>query len=263
MKHGTEEEKSDNTSHKKNSEDQFLKIISELSEEVRKLKENRQPVSFPTTQGMTADDIAKLIEASAKGYKSGERDGNIDYAKGIREEDIPADDYDEKGVRFCAPNVGYVISSDRRKGHEVVLPYNKATIFFEYQATKRMQQGKYESVSPYCAYTSHSKKEIEWLRNHTHYNVMFYESATQALSQDVERMKKMTRIMTLLNHYTVPELLKRCTEYGVAKGENADVMRGHLALAMADKEVESERVKIQKRAEETFAEALMVGKSNQ
>lgn len=239
-----------------------MKIVADLSEKINKLEANKQPVSFPTQQPLSAEDIAKLIEASARGYKSAERDSGINYADGIREEDVPADDYDEVGVRFCAPNVGYVISSDRRKGHDVVLPYNKKSIYFEYQATRRMQQGKYEAVSPYCAYTSHSKKEIEWLRKHTHYNIMFYESATQAISHDVERIKRVARIMTLLGHYTVPELLKRCTEYGVQKTEDPAAMRGHLALAMADKELDSEKTVSQRRAQETHAEALLVGKAN-
>lgn len=237
--------------------EQVLKLVADLQAQVAELKKgNAQPLAFPTTQGMSTDDIAKLIAAAVN-----TRDRDLDFQAGIKEEDIPEGDYLDKPIRFCAPFAGYVIVDDTRKGHRVLLPYNKKSIFFEYVATRRVQQGKYESTAPYSIYECKSQKEAEWLRSHSLYNTLFYETSTQAVSMDVVKMQKLARIMTILQRYEFHDLIKRCKEYNVAVGEDPAAMRANLAYAMVDSELKSEQLAAERLLGDTAKEAMIVGKS--
>lgn len=239
------------------SNEQMMNVIKDLQETVAKLQKTNQPIATQTKEGMSLDDITKVIQASVN-----TRDRDLNYEGGIKEEDIPVDDFIDEGIRFCAPSGGYVIVDDRRKGHRVLIPYNKPHIFFEYEATRRVQQGKYETIAPYSVYISKSKKEAEWLRNHSHYNVLFYESATDAVSADVIRMQKLARMMTLLQHYSLPDLIKRCREYSIAPSEEPSKMRSQLAHAMVDIEIQSALSTTEKLLHETNKTALLVGKGD-
>lgn len=238
------------------SNEQLMNVVKDLQATVKKLQDDKQPISTQTTQGLSLDDVTKIIQASVN-----TRDKDRDYQAGINEEDIPLDDYIDNGVRFCAPSGGYVIVDDRRKGHRVLLPYNKPHVFFEYEATRRMQQGKYETLAPYSVYISKSKKEVEWLRNHSHYNVLFYESANAATSVDVLKMQRLAKIMTLMQHYSLPELIKRCREYNISPGEDPTRMRADLAHAMVEVEMQNETKTKERMLDETNKIAKLVGKA--
>lgn len=251
------EEKTDSKKEQESIENaQLRKMIATLTEKMEKIEADNanRSINVPINAGMSGDDIAKIVKAAISKEKE------IDYNSGIDEVDIPVEDFDEIGVRFCAPFTGYVISDDKRKGHRVVLPYGKKQVFFEYQAARRVMQGRFEAIAPYSAYTSHSKKEIEWLKAHRLYNIFFYESATMAANSDVMRMQKLARIMTVLQNYDFLELIRVCGQYGVAKGEDAAVMRSHLAFEMVEREIESEKNAAQKSLDETFKAEKLLGR---
>lgn len=229
--------------------EELLKLVTKLSakvDEMEKQKLQNGPV-------LDADAIVKIIQATRK-----ETDKDLDYQGGIREEEIPKDDWDEKGVRFCTPFVGYCLVDDTRKGHRVTLPYGKKMIFFEYGATRRMQQGKYEGVSVYSAYTSHSKLEIEWIRKHSKFGTYFYESSTQAMNADAQKAQRLSKIMTVLQNYEMDSLMKRCKEYGVVMGEDASVMRSHLAFKMMEAEIKLETEQMEKNFQDQYKTQLML-----
>jgi hypothetical protein len=260
MKTGEENTEKGNQNEKEQQNagnDQVMNLVKQLQQEIAALKSTNQPISAPTN-GLGIDDITKIIQASVN-----TRDRDLNYEAGIKEEDIPVDDFIEPGVRFCAPFVGYVIVDDRRKGHRVLLPYNKPSIFFEYGATRRIQQGKYEAVAPYSVYTSKSKKEIQWLRDHSHYNIFFYESSTAAVGADVIRMQKTARVMTVLQHYTLHDLIKRCREYNVAPSEDPASMRSQLVQVMVDVEIKSEQSATERILSETHKHMILAGKRDE
>lgn len=205
--------------------------------------------------GMTADDIAKLIQSAVSSNRDKEKE--IDYEAGIQEEQIPVDDFDKEGVRFCSPNIGYVIVDDVRKGHRVKLPFGKKMIFFDYANTRKIQQGKYQTAQAFSVYTSHSKRITQWLREHSKYNIFFYESHQQAINADASRIQTLSKIMTVLQNYEVPDILKRCDEYGVPKGEDWRAMRLQLAYAMAQREEEVAAKTTAVRLDDLRKESLM------
>jgi hypothetical protein len=231
--------------------------VAALTEMVLKLRKELNEVKLSNTQvgpGSNVDLVKALAEFSAAQDKA--RD--LDYKGGIDVKDIPLDDYDEEGVTFCAPFTGYVISSDRRQGHEVNLPYNKDYILFGHQGTKPVQDGKHVKLMSLCTYRSQSKKEIEWLRSYTFFNTIVYESTRGVMNFDVLRAQKLAKIMTMLTNFEMPSIIARCKEYSVPIDQDVSVMRTNLAMKMADAELVRDQDSTQKRLVELEKEKLLL-----
>jgi hypothetical protein len=210
--------------------------IKELVKQVKELTGKVQGMQMKSSSsGVSADVIAAAVEGVLKAKSQVEN-----YEGGIQEEQIPADDYDPKGVRFCYPSAGYVLTDDIRQGRVVNLPYNKKVIFFECAAEKHIKQGKYNEIAYVSTYTSHSKKEIEWIRKHSLYGAVIFESANEAMNQKAILASKIAKIMEVVQNYTYPDLLKRCDEYGVTKSEDPAILRANLAYKMADKQADED-----------------------
>lgn len=219
----------------------LIDLVKSMQGEITALKKQQ----LNPKAGIQPEDLVKIMaQFSAESRKATEKD----YRNGIQEEDIPLEDIDEKGITFCAPFLGYAITDDRRKGFRVLLPYNKEVIFFGYQGeTRRFSTGKEEVLSVFSTYTSKSKKEQEWLRNHTFFNTMFYESTEGAKNFDIIKAQKLSRIMTAVSHFELPALIARCKEYGIPINKDKDIMRPMLAMKMAEIELQSEQNSTQRR----------------
>jgi len=218
----------------------LLKKISELTKTVETLKASKG-------ESANQDTIASVVEGAIRASNSSK-----DFSQGIQEEQIPLDDYNETGVRFCYPSSGYIVADDRRKGQIVKLPYNKEFIYFSHIMTRIIQQGKYGQTAPVCAYVSHSNKEIKWLREHTLYGTLIFETTTAAMNKTAEVAMKIANVMSVVQEYSFVDLLKRCTEYNIEKTDNADVMRANLAFAMADRATQNERAVTQRMLEDNY-----------
>lgn len=232
---GTDENTTENN-YGSLSQEQLVNLVKDLAGKVEILsKEKEKPIAMETN-GLSAEAMATIIKAIQE--KGDAKD--LDFQGGIKEEQIPLDDYLKEGVRFVAPAAGYVVVDDVRMGYRVLLPYNKSSIYFAYEATKRQEQGKNTTLAPYSTYTSHSQKEVDWLRKHTYFGTMFYDSANLAVSSDLIRMTKLSRIMTVLKDMEYPDIVKMCTQHELQKSEDASQMRMALAVKMVDIELASE-----------------------
>lgn len=210
--------------------------VAILTDLVYSLQKELKEIKLGNTQMAPGSnlDLAKLLGDFSAAQDNAK---NLDFQAGIREEDIPADDYDEEGVLFCAPFTGYAIADDRRKGHRVMLPYNKPFIIFEFEGVKPIQEGKHTKLMNMCKYRSQSKKEIEWLRNYTFFNTHIYESTRGVVNFDVLKAQKLARIMTHLSNFQMPALIQGCKEHNIPVSDDVAVMRTQLAMKMADAEL--------------------------
>lgn len=230
--------------------EQLIKLVKTLQTELKEVKEKATQ-----NQSMDAVSMAKMF-ATFQAEKSNIE--KIDYEAGIRSEDIPVEDYDEKGVTFSAPFTGYCIVDDMRKGHRVVLPFGKKFIVFGHAGTNKQQQGKHTQLVSMCNYTSHSKKETQWLRDHTYYNAVFYETIKGAMSMDVMKAQRIARILTSLASFELDSIIRRCREYQLPITDNLATMRAALAMRMADVEANSEKVATETRLAEIEKEKALL-----
>lgn len=250
----TGDEKEENQSP---SDIEVLKnLVLQLQQENKDINKKFQEVILANASGSPASMVKVLAEYTA----ALDKEKNIDFRAGIRAEDIPKDDYDENGVTFCAPFTGYAIADDRRQGHHVLLPYNKEYIFFEFQGKSERQVGKHIQLMNFSTYRSQSKKEIQWLREHTFFNTMFYESTRGVANFDVQRAMKLSRIMTTVTNFEMPQVMARAKEYGIAVDQDLYVMKTMLAMKMADRELESELTSRERRLAELEKEKMLLQK---
>ncbi len=188
-----------------------------------------------------------------------------DYQNGIRAEEIPADDYLEEPVVFTVPAAGYLISGDMRQGFQVKLPFGKPFIFFEFHANKRFWSGgsKEEQIMPFAKYVSHSKAEVKFLKEHSLFNVEFYESFTLVKDNDMQRLKKMSKIMNGVRAMDPPNLIKACKAHGVQITSDYEIMRSQVTQRMVEKEIASERISAKSEADRVFKEQeLLINAGN-
>lgn len=238
------------------SNEELLKIIKTQSDQFNALQEQVKSLQEKQTSLGSAEVLAQALAS----FASKQKEKDLDYEAGIPEEEIPEGDFIKEGVRFCAPFVGYVISDDKRKGQRVILPYGKKIIEFDYTATRVTQSGKHQNSHPISAYISRSHKEVEWLRKHSLYGIMFYETTTEAANADAI---KATRLATIMNHikdYEMPDLMARAQENGVAINEDTSRMRMNLAFKILEKELEAEQLQVSKTLEENFRASVLAGK---
>ncbi len=237
---------------------EILQKLSEVQSELTAMKAQPQAVQN-SGSGLNDLDIAKIAAIIAQTQKALVTK-DPDYENGVQEEDVPLEDWDEKGVRFCCPLVGYLIQDDIRKGHRVKLPYNKKEVFFNYAATRITGVGKHNQTAAISVFRSNSHKLTKWLREHTLYGSMFYETSTEAINSDASKALRMASIMRHLQSLEVHDLFRRCKDYGLDASEDAGVMRGKIAYAMIEKEIETEATRSKMALDDTYKSTLLLGR---
>lgn len=254
LKSGDLKNNENNSEEKKISSNDIESLTGIVLALQKELKETKQNLAL----NQTGFDPTMMAKFAAELNQQNKKAEDLDYSEGIKSEDIPLDDYIENGITFCAPFSGYAIADDRRQGHLIRLPYNKKFIFFDYQGQRKFQQGKYIQLMVFSTYTSKSKKEIQWLREHTFFGTMFYESTKDIESFDVQRAQKLARIMNMLTQFELPQIISRCKEYGVPIGQDISVMRSMLAMEMSKRELDSEKTAKQRNIEEAEKEKKLL-----
>ena len=239
--------------NEKNKANNLEELVLRLQKQIADMQSNQTQQAAPAGNfgGMNPEQFQKFMDAVTNTKKE------VNYEEGVYEEQIPVDDFHEEGVRFCVPSTGYVMSCDMRKGKIVKLPWNKKTIFFDHEATKKINQGKYKTIAPIASYRSHSKKEIQWIRDHSMYGVLIYESTNSAMNADMLKIQKLSRLIMVLKNVEFVDILKYCKNYNITPSDDANEMRFRIAHAMADRELASEGIMTKNMLETSSKEALV------
>lgn len=238
--------KMDNEEEQKSTAELTAMVLN-LTKELAELKKNGNPQVSQLPGGMSLEQFTDIIKA----VKERPDVEKFEVGKFVAESDIPKDDYDEKGVIFCAYSTGYVIVDDVRKGLAVRTPYGNK-IFFMYQASKRTRGQKGEELNTYSQYVSHSKREQQWLRDHRFFGAIFFESAKEALSVDAQKAQRLLKFINALMAMDQHGIVKRCREYSVPISDDFRVMRIKLAYKMVEREMDEETASSTKKVEEQF-----------
>lgn len=218
----------------------LMQQLKEMQKEITELKSKGMPPAI--AGGVNDDQFAKLLTALTKAIKEKPDNEKLDISKGfIDPADIDPNDFLENGQQFFANTTGYVIVDDIRQGFPVSTPF-KNIIIFRYQATQRIKgNGKEEQLQNFSTYVSHSKKEVQWLRDHRYFGVAFFETAAQALNTDVKIAQRMLKFMTAINSMGNYDLMRRAKEYGLPTTNDTKTLRVLLATKLAENEELSEK----------------------
>ena len=181
--------------------------------------------------GLSPDQFSTLMAEMLKVSKNKEEDTASAYSY-TKEENIDPDDFDEKGVIFCGYSTGYVIVDDVRNGHNVLPPFKKPILFgFMGMRKTRNQQGR-EVLNTFCSFTSKSKKEQKWLREHRYFGIKFFETHMEALAMDADKGQKLMHYVDVCMGYDQAQLMTLCKQFGVGIHSDVMIMRKNLAVKM-------------------------------
>lgn len=248
----------ENNNSQVNREEEILKQLKLAQDqlkanqtEIAALKNNQQQGQ----SGITAEQLAQILSVVTK-----KQEEELDLSAGVVAEKIPVEDIDDKGVTFYAPLSGYVISGDTRQGISVKLPWGKKNIFFEHLHTRKIKTDKGEEVAPLSRYHSHSKKEIEWLRGHSFFNIIFHESSSTMKNLEEARAARLADILIGIKGLSLHEIVKRCHAEGLGVNDNIEDMRSHLAYKMFEREVSLDQDVLKTKAENVEKQKQLLNK---
>lgn len=252
LKTGEVPKESNSEKESKTLEHEQSRIIAEMRLELEALKKN-QMFSPAAVGGISAEQLKEILQVVTQ-----KKEEELDLSQGVVAEKIPKEDFNPEGVRFYAPLAGYVISGDKRNGHSVKLPWGKKSIFFEHLHTRKIQSGKYQEVSPLSMYISHSKKEIEWLREHSYCGIIFYEGSQEIKNREALKSARLADIMVYLKNLELPQLTKKCHESGVGISDDVAVMRTNLAFKLFTDEKDKEELFTKSSLEEADKASVLL-----
>lgn len=228
----------------------LFQLLKEQQAETAELRKQLAGVQ----SGITSQSLIDVVRAVREGDKD-----EIGMVDAIRPDQIPEEDFDEKGVVFTCPKVGYLITGDLRKGFPIKLPYNMKYVFFEYSGNKQYyDQGGKKAISNISTFKSQSKKLTEWLRGHTLFNVDFYETGSSVMNIDTEKMRRTMEVSKVVNQYDPIRVMRECKSRGLEVGQDMEVMRYNLVANMVSEEVKSQHDVTQRIANETRKDELLL-----
>ena len=214
-----------------------MKMFEELQKEIKELKEQKQVTPNPGNV-----DMAKLMTELVEGLKDkpdsekyGGKNAYVDQSH-IDPDDI-LDKEDE--VTFFCYRTRYLIVDDKRQGLPVQTPF-KNEIWFKYSSTRQRQVGKEIELLNLSTYACKSKKEKEWLLEHTLYGSMFFTSIDSNSAPDSRKAAKLVKYMTSLMNMGQSDVVSMAKQHGIPMMEKVHEMRLAIANKLADQEVEKE-----------------------
>jgi len=205
-------------------------LILNMQKQIEELQASKN-VNNPVVSN--TENVLKELVAGLKEKPDSEKYGGERYY--VREEDIDFEDLLPIPVPFYCHQVMYVIVDDKRNGHPVRTPFGN-TIVFEYQSTRRVRNGKEESLHNISQYVSKSKKEVEWLEKCKGYGSIFFKSHIDAMNVDGRKAAKLARIMSVLQRSDVGKVIRLANQNGITPSQDVSMLR----LAIANKQAEDE-----------------------
>lgn len=180
-------------------------------------------------QTQVLSKLVTLLEDKDKG-KEHVFEGDRGY---VAQEDIDEDDRMEMPEVFFTHQFGYHIVDDKRNGHPVRTPYGNE-IVFKPIATKMRQNGPDMDHVHISTYATYSKREAEWLKEHSLYGIKFFSRMDEAEKNTIQRSTLVARFYMQYQGMSASQLIQQCKNYNLTPGETAVEMRQMLAEVKAD-----------------------------
>lgn len=158
----------------------------------------------------------------------------------LTKDEIDMDDILEEPAMFFAYSTRYSVWDDKRSGQYVATPYQKPIHFQPHlrylkQGTENTRFGKqFISISQAVV---HSKREAEFLRDHTFFGIKFHEKIGDAIDIEPEVSDAVTRIANRTDNMSQIDVIKQCKNLGLPMMEDVKVMKRMLVRKLAEKEV--------------------------
>ena len=154
------------------------------------------------------------------------------YKKTFTKDEITIDDTLDKPAIFFANKISTTIFDDVIKGKVIMCPY--APVKFTTVARYESPNAKGKIITQSMAIVW-SKKQAEFLRGHSDFNIRFFERAEDAKKLNHDFMDKVVECYTSVKNYTDYQVQQKLIEFNVRiNTDNFTELRKKLAYKMAE-----------------------------
>jgi len=179
----------------------FLSFSAEMNEKIASLKEENE----------------ELREQNKERHKSSSEGKEIN----------PVEDWQDTPVLFYSFTYQRFIPADIRKNIEHVAPLG--IIVFK-PIVRRQQNGKTVCVS---AFSTNSKAEIKFLKNHSDLGTLFFEDMESARTLDYNKSMHLFNAQTTVKTFSDQMVISQCKDLHIEMDKSMDINRSNLVSHMA------------------------------
>jgi hypothetical protein len=234
-----------------------MEQLEALQKEIEKLKK-QGPAPAPATD----NELMSLLVDKLVARDEPARTGQFQFDRQYTEADIDPDDLltESERVTFVAHKVGYVIADDKRNGRAVQAPFD--VIVFKYNSTKQVKNGRETDLINLCTYTCSSKKELEWLRNHSLFRITFFDKISTAMSSDVDRAQRLAGHMMRLQNIGQHRLVEMAKQRDIEPGDmDLNAIRAMIAHSVVEEEMKANANASVRALEQSQLESDLIDRS--
>lgn len=146
--------------------------------------------------------------------------------------EIPTEDILETPAVFFSNKVMTAIFDDYKKGIPVQCPFG--SIVFKPIARYQSPTDKNKIITQSMAVVW-SKRQAEFVRNHTDFNILFFEKVSHYKDLSTDRLEKVAECYNTVKRYTEFEVQERCIKSGIKiDTDDFTELRKRLAYKMAE-----------------------------
>lgn len=227
-----------------------LEMMQKMQDQINELTAQKKSGQEAKGAPDTAEILKELV-AELRNKPDSEKYGGEDTY--TRPEDLDPEDMLEEGETFFSHQVAYIIADDKRNGHNVRTPFTRP-IKFVYQSTRRVNSGNETRLHNLSIYTSYSKTEVKWLREHKFFGTIFFSSHSKALSVDAMKASRLAKIILTLQRYDVHKIVKMAKAMDIEPSEDINGLRIAVANMQAENEIKAEAKSNQIKVRESLIE---------
>lgn len=236
--------------------DKLLELVQKLSSQVesfqKKFEDQEQQIKDLQDQKTVPTGMAELL----KELKANNTAEVVNPLRYYRPEEIDLNDVLKDPVVFYAYGTGYAIADDKRNGKPQLTPFGN-TIFFAHQATQKVKvDGKNTQLYSYSTYPSYSKKESQWLREHSRFGIHFFETAKEAMDTNSDIAARITKHLSSLNRLEPGQIVAVYQNKKLPNTTDINRMKNTLALEAVKEEIQNERSNQEKYFSDIFDKNL-------
>lgn len=212
--------------------------------------------NLKSSEGTISQDLVEALVELAKNNSDNQKKNQKYDPMQYRDPD-PKDRLEEPKV-FWSHGVIMVLGDDRRDGQPFPAPYGP--VVFKPVATDKKQVGKEVNLIIFNKYICQSKKELDFLMNHSLFNVVFFERVNEIQSTDVRYALTLARYIGSLRATSAIQIFDQAKQMGIPREtDSVDQMRVIIAQKMAKDTIAAEDEAAKTRIRTERKEAALVG----
>ena len=128
--------------------------------------------------------------------------------------DIKPADYIKEGATFFTRGKGFLLSTYQKDG-QFMHPPDDVPIYFEYYYTDPQRRGKHDDIMHYSSFTTHSKRQAEYVRACPKFNLTIFEDVSKVVKYDREMYVMLENISLKADQLTNERLFSSAAAMGI------------------------------------------------